>query len=201
MRRRFILGLGIGALPFPARRRVPARFAVAVGIVALVGPSSRPRAPARPGPPFGPSPRLRRRIRPPSCRVGGSARSPTSTASFTPGCPGPTGAGTGSSAAARSIGSPKTGRRCSPSRRSCPTRPSGPPPACRATTTSRVLGSDYSVHPRAIGRRVDVRADLDVIRLWTDAGRRGRWLARTRTEHGRGEATAAKIGAPRRRTR
>lgn len=29
----------------------------------------------------------------------------------------------------------------------------------------RVLGSDYSVHPRAIGRRVDVRADLDVVRI------------------------------------
>jgi hypothetical protein len=29
----------------------------------------------------------------------------------------------------------------------------------------RVLGSDYSVHPRAIGRRVDVRADLDMVRI------------------------------------
>ena len=29
----------------------------------------------------------------------------------------------------------------------------------------RVLSSDYSVHPRAIGRRVDVRADLDVVRI------------------------------------
>ncbi|MGH3372877.1 MAG: IS21 family transposase [Nocardioidaceae bacterium] len=29
----------------------------------------------------------------------------------------------------------------------------------------RVLSSDYSVHPRAIGRRVDIRADLDVVRI------------------------------------
>ncbi len=29
----------------------------------------------------------------------------------------------------------------------------------------RVLSSDYSVHPRAIGRRVDVRADLTEVRV------------------------------------
>jgi transposase len=46
-----------------------------------------------------------------------------------------------------------------------------PDPAFRTATRLprdhyvRVLGSDYSVHPRAIGRRVDVRADLDVVRI------------------------------------
>ena len=33
---------------------------------------------------------------------------------------------------------------------------------CRGTTTSGSLGNDYSVHPAAIGRMVDVVADLDV---------------------------------------
>ncbi|MGQ0803876.1 MAG: IS21 family transposase [Actinomycetota bacterium] len=46
-----------------------------------------------------------------------------------------------------------------------------PDPAFRTATRLprdhyvRVLGSDYSVHPRAIGRRVDVRADLGMVRI------------------------------------
>jgi transposase len=46
-----------------------------------------------------------------------------------------------------------------------------PDPAFRTSTRLgrdhyvRVLSSDYSVHPRAIGRRVDVRADLDGVRI------------------------------------
>lgn len=46
-----------------------------------------------------------------------------------------------------------------------------PDPAFRTATRLprdhyvRVLGSDYSVHPRAIGRRIEVRADLDMVRI------------------------------------
>lgn len=50
-----------------------------------------------------------------------------------------------------------------------PLPPVLPDPAFRASTRLgrdhyvRVLSSDYSVHPRAIGRRVEVRADLDFV--------------------------------------
>ena len=50
-----------------------------------------------------------------------------------------------------------------------------PDPAFRTTTRLardhwvRVLASDYSVHPRVIGRRVEIRADLDEV-LVTCAG-------------------------------
>lgn len=46
-----------------------------------------------------------------------------------------------------------------------------PDPAFRTATRLprdhyvRVLGSDYSVHPRAIGRRIEVRCDLDEVRV------------------------------------
>lgn len=56
-----------------------------------------------------------------------------------------------------------------------PLPPLLPDPAFRATTRLprdhyvRVLGSDYSVHPRAIGRRVEIRADLGEV-LVTCAG-------------------------------
>jgi hypothetical protein len=52
-----------------------------------------------------------------------------------------------------------------------------PDPAFRTSTRLgrdhyvRVLSSDYSVHPRAIGRRVDVRADLGEVTV-TCAGDR-----------------------------
>ena len=40
----------------------------------------------------------------------------------------------------------------------------------------RLDGNDYSVHPAVVGRRIEVRADLDRVRVWCDgaAGRRPR---------------------------
>ena len=32
----------------------------------------------------------------------------------------------------------------------------------------RLDGNDYSVHPAAIGRRVELRADLDQVQVWCD---------------------------------
>ena len=65
-----------------------------------------------------------------------------------------------------------------------------PDPACRETTRLgrdhwvRVSARDYSVHPRAIGRRVEVRVDLDEV-VVTCAGevvaRHPRSLGRHRT--------------------
>lgn len=61
-----------------------------------------------------------------------------------------------------------------------PLPPVLPDPAFRASTrlarhhSVRVLGPDYSVQPRAIGRRVEVRADLDeVVVTWPARWSRG----------------------------
>ena len=65
-----------------------------------------------------------------------------------------------------------------------------PDPAFRATTRVprdhwlRVLSSDYSVHPRTIGRIVEIRADLDEVVITCSGevvGRHVRSLVRHRT--------------------
>jgi len=71
-----------------------------------------------------------------------------------------------------------------------PLPPVLPDPAFRSSTRLgrdhwvRVLGSDYSVQPRAIGRRVDIRADLDLVTVHCagdQVARHARSLVRHRT--------------------
>lgn len=77
---------------------------------------------------------------------------PTSTASSRAGWSEPTNVSTGSSAADRSIGSSRTGRRCWPSRRSCPTRRSGRARGWAVTTTSgSSVPTTRSIPGRSVG--------------------------------------------------
>ena len=101
----------------------------------------------------------------------------TSTPSWPTGwCWSTSGAG-GCWAARRPTGSRPTGRRC------CRCRRSRRSPGWRASLRLprdhyvRLDSNDYSVHPAAVGRRVEVAADLDRVRVWCD----GRLVA----DHGR----------------
>jgi len=77
-----------------------------------------------------------------------------------------------------------------------------PDPAFRTTIRLgrdhwvRVLGSDYSVQPRAIGRRVDIRADLDEVVITCAGevvGRHARSLVRHRTVTDPAHETSARF--------
>ena len=62
------------------------------------------------------------------------------------------------------------GRRCSPCRRSCRWWGGGRRYGCRATTTSGSRATTTPSHPSAVGRRVEVAADLETVTI-TCAGR------------------------------
>ena len=74
---------------------------------------------------------------------------------------------------ARPTGSPPTGPRCSPCRRSRRRPGGGLSLRLPRDHYVRLDGNDYSVHPAVIGRRVEVVADLDRVRVLCDgpAGR------------------------------
>ena len=76
--------------------------------------------------------------------------------------------------AARPTGRPPTGPRCWRCRRSPPAVGLAQPrPGCRATTTCGSTPTTTRSHPRAIGRRVEVVADLEQVTV-TCAGAVGR---------------------------
>ena len=94
--------------------------------------------------------------------------------------------------------SSRTAGRCSASRRCCPTRPAASVFASARDHYVRVDTCDYSINPRFIGRRIDVRVTLDEV-IATCAGvevaRHARCLATHQTltlpEHGRSPASCA----------
>jgi len=106
--------------------------------------------------------------RPRSCPAGPSPVRPTSTPSSATGSRSSTSAPVGCWAVRRRIGSRPTGPRC------CRCHPVAPPTGWQASLRLprdhyvRLDADDYSVHPAAVGRRVELRADLERVQAFCD---------------------------------
>jgi hypothetical protein len=95
-----------------------------------------------------------------SCQAAPSRARRTSTLSSRTGWSRPTRPSTGRRAAARSTASRPTGQQCWPCHRSLRGPAGLPLCGCLKITTCAWTANDYSVHPAAVGRLVEIRADL-----------------------------------------